>query len=213
MILPKNQITEEDIKLNFITPALLAKGWQDKTRRILEAIFYDHESWILTDSLPDYRSLTNEQRLPLYWALLISTFPIFYDTCKSIGTIAEYRDVITITQARQPVYDQWGARNIIHQSVKKVFQTLKDFDILSAQGRPGTFVVNTHRVADGKLVNYLAVAVLTASKSSYLTWESIIGSRGLFPFVVEHVTQADAAACPRLCLERMGDDVVIRLKD
>ncbi|MBR3238601.1 MAG: DEAD/DEAH box helicase family protein [Oscillospiraceae bacterium] len=29
-ILPKDQMTEEDIKLNFITPALLNKGWQDK---------------------------------------------------------------------------------------------------------------------------------------------------------------------------------------
>ena len=30
MILPKNQMSEEDIKLNYITPALIAKGWQDK---------------------------------------------------------------------------------------------------------------------------------------------------------------------------------------
>ena len=30
MILPKNKMSEEDIKLNFITPAIIAKGWQDK---------------------------------------------------------------------------------------------------------------------------------------------------------------------------------------
>ena len=30
MILSKKQMTEEDIKLNFITPALLEKGWKDK---------------------------------------------------------------------------------------------------------------------------------------------------------------------------------------
>ena len=29
-ILTKQQMTEEDIKLNFITPALLNKGWQNK---------------------------------------------------------------------------------------------------------------------------------------------------------------------------------------
>ena len=29
-ILDKIQMTEEDIKLNFITPALLSKGWKDK---------------------------------------------------------------------------------------------------------------------------------------------------------------------------------------
>ena len=29
-ILTKQQMTEEDIKLNFITPALMNKGWQNK---------------------------------------------------------------------------------------------------------------------------------------------------------------------------------------
>ena len=29
-ILDKKQMTEEDIKLNFITPALIDKGWRDK---------------------------------------------------------------------------------------------------------------------------------------------------------------------------------------
>ena len=29
-IIPKHQMTEEDIKLNYITPALLQKGWQNR---------------------------------------------------------------------------------------------------------------------------------------------------------------------------------------
>ena len=184
-----------------------------KTRRVLETVFYDIPSWIIEDSLPIYRALTEEQKLQLYWALLISCFPVFYDTCRSIGTIAEYRDVVTITQARQPVYERWGARNIIHQAVKKVFQTLKDFGVIVATDKPGSFVLTKHQVSDARLVNYLVVAVLTATNSSYMTWENIIGNRALFPFTISHVTQADAAACDRLCLERMGDDIVIRVRE
>ena len=30
MILDKKQMTEEDIKYNFITPAIQSKGWSDK---------------------------------------------------------------------------------------------------------------------------------------------------------------------------------------
>ena len=30
MVLPKKQMSEEDIKLNFITPAIINKGWKDK---------------------------------------------------------------------------------------------------------------------------------------------------------------------------------------
>lgn len=35
MILSKKQMTEEDVKLNFITPALLEKGWKDKKKILL----------------------------------------------------------------------------------------------------------------------------------------------------------------------------------
>ena len=143
--------------------------------------------------------------------MLISTFPIFYDTCRSVGTIAEYRDVVTITQARQPVYEKWGARNIIHQAVKKVFQTMKDFGVIVVTGKPGAFSLTKHQVSQKQLVNYLVVAVLAGTGSSYLTWESIIGNRSLFPFEVSYVTQADIASCHQLSLERMGDDIVLRL--
>ena len=34
-VLDKKQMTEEDIKLNFITPAIKAKGWGDKTKHVI----------------------------------------------------------------------------------------------------------------------------------------------------------------------------------
>lgn len=209
-------LTKEDAKpIIEETLALSYKSRENKlkTRRELETMFYDSPSWLLEDSLSVYRTLTEEQRLPLYWSLLISSFPIVYDTCKSIGTIAEYRDVVTLAQARQPVYEQWGARNIVHQAVTKIFQTLKDFGIIVPMEKAGTFTIKKRVISDTRLVNYMAVAVLMATDVNYMTWENIAGNRSLFPFTVEHVTQADAATCEKLCLERMGDDVVIRVKD
>lgn len=40
-IIDKKQMTEEDIKLNFITPAILAKGWQDKITMETQVKFTD----------------------------------------------------------------------------------------------------------------------------------------------------------------------------
>ena len=40
-ILDKKQMTEEDIKLNFITPALLSKGWRDKITMETKVCFTD----------------------------------------------------------------------------------------------------------------------------------------------------------------------------
>ena len=41
MILDKSQMTEEDIKLNYITPALVASGWQDKITMETKVRFTD----------------------------------------------------------------------------------------------------------------------------------------------------------------------------
>ena len=200
-------VLEESLRLTYKSRENILKS-----RRILETIFYDSPSWILEDSISIYRTLTEKEKLPLFWALLIKGFPIFYDTCRSIGIITEYRDIVTITQARQPVYEKWGARNIIHQAVKKVFQTLKDLEVVNATEKPGAFTVNKYQVSDARLVNYLIVAVLDASACRYMTWENIIENRVLFPFTVNHVTQADTTLCEHLCMERMGDDIVIRIK-
>lgn len=40
-IIDKKQMTEEDIKLNFITPAILAKGWLDKITMETKVKFTD----------------------------------------------------------------------------------------------------------------------------------------------------------------------------
>lgn len=40
-ILPKSQMTEEDIKLNYITPALLGRGWQSKITMETKVQFTD----------------------------------------------------------------------------------------------------------------------------------------------------------------------------
>lgn len=40
-ILPKSQMTEEDIKLNYITPALVSRGWQNKITMETKVQFTD----------------------------------------------------------------------------------------------------------------------------------------------------------------------------
>ena len=207
-----NGLPKEEAKIIFEETA--SKNHSDPTnihkiRRTLEILFYENESWILQDSLNNYVNLTIEQRIPLYWALLICSFPIFYDVCKSIGNLTAYRDTITLSQARQPIYDKWGARNIIHQSVKKVFQTLKDFDMLLPCGAPGVFNIHRKNIIDTKLALYIVVAILSASEKDYMSLESIVSHRVLFPYEIAQVSQADIAACEVLRIDRMGDDVVI----
>ena len=195
-----------------ISQVFTAKDNIGKSRRVLTTLFYAPDSWLLQNSLSYGKNLPGKERIPIYWGLLVAEYPIFYDTCVSIGTALSYRDTISLIQVRQRVYDKWGARSIIHQAVKKVFHTLKDFGILTPIDKQGNFVVTQYTVNNPHIVYLLTDAIMHSSGKEYMTWESIIGHPALFPFHIEHVTQADIAACDHLALERMGDDIVIRAK-
>ena len=47
LIISKNEMTEEDIKLNYITPTLQASGWQDKITMETKVQFTDGKVSIL----------------------------------------------------------------------------------------------------------------------------------------------------------------------
>lgn len=50
-IIPKDQMTEEDIKLNFITPALVSRGWQNKITKFVIRSLRKSETGLLKDFL------------------------------------------------------------------------------------------------------------------------------------------------------------------
>lgn len=208
----KNEAEANEVLNDLISQVFTAKENIGKSRRVLDMLFYGPDSWMLQKAISTGKDLTNIERIPVYWSLLLTTFPIFYDTCVAIGTSLSYRDTISLMQTRQRVYDKWGERSIIHQAVKKVFHTLKDFGILAPIDKQGNFALTQRTINNPHIVYLFATAILQASGKEYMTWESIVNHPALFPFQIEHVTQADIAACDHLGLERMGDAVVIRAK-
>ena len=64
MILSKDQMSEEDIKLNFITPALVTRGWQNRITMETSVQFTDGKI-ILTGNVPS-RSAPKKADYVLY---------------------------------------------------------------------------------------------------------------------------------------------------
>ena len=69
-ILDKKQITEEDIKLNFITPSLIKRGWKDKITMETKVKFTDGKInikgniAIRGEAKKSRLHIVSEQRLP-----------------------------------------------------------------------------------------------------------------------------------------------------
>ena len=197
--------------------ALIAQTIQSKdnirkSRTILLNLWYDNQPWIQNTCTEAMRGVSIMERVPIHWALLLAQYPVFYDLCAIMGNLFDYRDEISLQQIKARIYEKWGARTTLEHSLPKNLKTLRDIGVISPGAGIGMYRTNHFIIEDQKTTFALVDAILQNEAREYMTWEEIIHHPALFPFEFRYVTQADIASCDHFLLERMGDNVVIRIR-
>ena len=184
-----------------------------KIRTIVQNLWYVDADWFHEEAALAARYLTRVERLPVHWALLMNCYPIFTAMCVVMGQLFEIKDSVSATQIKAAIYSKWGARNTLEATLSKNLKSLRDIDALTYGDSRTSYAKVTHTVSDPKVVALLFAAVMLATEQQYMTWESFITHPVIFPFTINNVTQADMAAIPYLIMERMGEQVVFRIKE
>lgn len=184
-----------------------------KTRTIVQNLWYVDTDWLHEEAASVARYLTRIERLPVHWALLMNYYRLFTDMCTVLGQLFEIKESVSATQIKAEIYSKWGARNTLDASLSKTLKSLRDMEALEFGSSKTSYVKVTHTVSDPKVVALLFAAVLLATKQQYMTWERFITHPAIFPFSIKDVTQADMAAVSYLAMERMGEQVVFRVKE
>lgn len=181
-------------------------------RAVLMNMWFKNEDWFLHKASDAAIGLPSNERIPIHWALLLKRYPVFYDLCSVIGGLFEFRDEITLNQIRNRIFEKWGARDTLQSSLSKNIQMFRELNALDAVKPVGTYKRNTIIISDVNIMQLLCASLIDASGKEYMSWEEVLQHPALFPFEIKTMTQADMAACENLLLERMGDEVVIRIK-
>lgn len=184
-----------------------------KKRDIVLNMWYRPEDWFLAESTRAAENLLPDERIGIHWTLLMKRYQVFYDLCQIIGGLFDYRDEITLTQIRNRIFEKWGARNTLQNSLSKNIQTFKELKSIHAIKPAGTYQKGSLVVDDPHVMQLLCAAIIERSGREYMTWEEVLQNPALFPFNIKNITQADMAASNKLLLERMGDGVVIRVAE
>ena len=194
------ELSEEDYKneLNhYLSFEISSPTNLRKTREILMRIwFYEDDSTtktlrkdaiILKDKYPD-------DRLVIYWCMLLITYPVFADLSKMIGRIAEFSDSIKLSQLKQKLFDEWGERTTLYHSTDKIIATMKDLGVIIASS-PGNYTVIKHKISKNELIAFLLSVAMIVDKGSYYSFDELNGFETLFPFEYsvskEHVFMDD----------------------
>ena len=184
-----------------------------KTRNILQNLWFIDTDWFHDDAVAVARYLSRIERLPVHWAVLMVTYPIFTDLCIVLGQLFELKDAVSATQIKEDIFNKWGARSTLDSSLSRNLKSLRDIGALTRGKKYTSYVKVTHKISDPRVAALMFAAVMLATEQQYMTWESFITHPAILPFTINDVTHADMAAIPYLVMERMGEQVVFRIKE
>lgn len=195
-----------------ISQIYTAKENINKTRIVIQNMWYDTTQPLHNEAVDAAQYLSQIERLPIHWALLMTQYKVFFDLCETLGHYFEIRDVVKASQIKEVMGKKWGARNSVLCAVTRTFKSLCDMGAIEKIGS-SSYAKKHIVVSDPKVLALLFAAVMIAAGRQYLTWEAFTTHAAIFPFTINDVTQADMAAIPYLIMERMGEQVVFRIKE
>ena len=196
-----------------ISETIKSKDNLRKKRDILLNMWYRDDEWFLSRSVQAAEGAAENSRIALHYAQLLRVYPVFYDLCDTIGTLFQYRDEITTAQIRERLFELWGARATLLEGIPKNIQTLRELQTLEIGSSKGRYIKHITVLRESKTVELLTIALLQHAGQEGLTWESITQHPVFFPFQIENVSQADMAASEKLQLNKMGDRILIVVKE
>ena len=123
----------------------------------------------------------SDQLAVINWCMTALVFPSFADIARLMGKMFEFQDVITTTQIKQKMFDEWGETGTLQTVVEKIVGTMREIGgIISEKiGRqePASIQVNNEEV-----ISFILRVAMTLDGSSYYTFSSLTELSFLFPF-------------------------------
>lgn len=154
-----------------------------KAREILMRVWYrdtegvekkQQEGRELVIRYPDHLAAIN-------WCMTALVFPAFADIARLMGKMFEFQDVITTTQIKQKMFDEWGETGTLQTVVAKIIGTMREIGGIRSEktGRQEAAVIE---VKDVEVISFMLRVAMALDGSSYYAFSSLTDFPFLFPF-------------------------------
>lgn len=158
-----------------------------KTRDILMNIwvkpFEESTSTELRSSVLELVKAGNEDNLVFHWCMLLLTYPVFADLTEMIGKLTTMQDTFSQEWLMGKLYEAWGERTTLYQSVRKSLQTMRQIEVLSST--KGVYTVYHTQVSNPDTKKVLIKTILALKKRAYYEPSELASVPQMFPFEYE----------------------------
>ena len=143
--------------------------------------------------------------------MMLASYPVFADLSRLMSKIAEFNDVIILSQLKQKLFDEWGERSTLYHSTDKIIQTIKELGVITAN-KPGKYSIIKHTVSNSEIVKFMLHVALRVDGNSYYSLTELNDFAVLYPFEYqvsrEIVTSDEMIVCSNL-----GGELSVALKE
>ena len=155
-----------------------------KTREILMRVWFYEDDYCLSlirRNADDLLKRFPEYDIAIHWCMLLSVYPVYSDICRLIGRISDFTDIVTLSQLKQKMFDEWGERSTLHYSTDKIIATMKELDAISSEER-GEYMIKKHIIARSEIALFMVMVAMKVDGNSYYSFSELHNFDLLFPF-------------------------------
>jgi len=184
-----------------------------KTREILMRVWFYEDDDEVTAIRKDALSLIKrypDLDVAIHWCMLLSVYPVFADLSRLMGRIAEFNDVITLSQLKQKLYDEWGERSTLYHSTDKIIATIKELGVITSN-KPGNYTIAKHTITKPNVVNFMLRVAMKVDGNSYYSFTDLNAFNVLYPFEYK-VSKEEIMSDSNFVVTNFGGELSIALK-
>jgi len=154
-----------------------------KTRDILMYTWVNpsDELAAIRKAVSDAYTHSSSNRHALQYCMLLSAYPVIADICGLIGKFSTIQDEFTTAWLKEKMYEVWGERETIADSLKYILQSLRDFGVI-VRPKIGTHRINVCRIESPVVINAMLMTVLRLKKQAYYEISELSNIVQMFPF-------------------------------
>lgn len=151
-----------------------------------------------------------EMLTPINWCMTALAFPAFADIARLMGKMFDFQDVITTTQIKQKMFDEWGETGTLQTVVAKIVGTMREIGGVKSEktGRQETASIE---VTNEEVVSFILRVAMALDCSSYYAFSSLNDFPFLFPFKYR-VTKEQLMQDGRFVLSNFDATLSVALK-
>lgn len=126
----------------------------------------------LRDGCPDM--------LAMHWCMLLLYYPVFVDVTGTIGALSSMQDSFSLTWLKGKMFEQWGERTTMVNSIPKIMQTLRQLGVVRSE--KGACKIERNIISSDQTKIILIKTALTLGLKSYYEPSELAVIPQMFPF-------------------------------